>query len=167
LIHIDQVRTLDIKVKQAVQLISQLKRENDHLRSRLADTEVRVQEMENLLNTLKNSQNQMEQGIKLALDELGQIEVPAGIAEDTEVTSSGVVDVEPELAKSEEIVKIEATKAETAVVPELDELTNSREEQLIVDSFISSSTSEGDVISDEDLKKSEPEETKQSGLGFF
>ncbi|NNM66620.1 MAG: hypothetical protein HKM06_01270 [Spirochaetales bacterium] len=74
MIHIDQVRTLEIKVKQAVQLVVHLRRENDHLRSRLADTEVRIQEMEELLGALKTAQTQIELGIQSALNDLGQID---------------------------------------------------------------------------------------------
>lgn len=94
MIHIDQVRTLEIKVKQAVQLVVHLRRENDHLRSRLADTEVRIQEMEELLGALKTAQTQIELGIQSALNDLGQIDSePEAAADAGEVSAaSGTID---------------------------------------------------------------------------
>jgi|GEM_PF-2213349 chromosome segregation ATPase len=74
MINLDQVRTLEWKVKQAVQLIVHLRRENDTLRGRLSDTEVRLQELEALLESFKASQNELESGIRSALEELDHLE---------------------------------------------------------------------------------------------
>ncbi len=74
MINLDQVRTLEWKVKQAVQLIVQLRRENDMLRGRLADTEVRLQELESMVEAFKVTQSQMESGIRSALDELDHLD---------------------------------------------------------------------------------------------
>jgi FtsZ-binding cell division protein ZapB len=74
MINLDQVRTLEWKVKQAVQLIVHLRRENDTLRGRLSDTEVRLQELESVLEALKADQNAMESGIRSALEELDHLE---------------------------------------------------------------------------------------------
>jgi len=74
MINLDQVRTLEWKVKQAVQLIVHLRRENDTLRSRLSDTEVRFQELETLMESFKASQTEMESGIRSALEELDHLE---------------------------------------------------------------------------------------------
>lgn len=75
MINLDQVRTLEWKVKQAVQLIVHLRRENDTLRGRLSDTEVRLQELESLLESFKATQNEMESGIRSALEDLDNLEV--------------------------------------------------------------------------------------------
>lgn len=77
MINLDQVRTLEWKVKQAVQLISHLRRENDTLRGRLSDTEVRLQELESLLEAFKATQSEMETGIRSALEELDNLDTPA------------------------------------------------------------------------------------------
>lgn len=74
MINLDQVRTLEWKVKQAVQLIVHLRRENDTLRGRISDTEVRLQELEALLESFKATQNEMESGIRSALEELDNLE---------------------------------------------------------------------------------------------
>lgn len=74
MINLDQVRTLEWKVKQAVQLIVHLRRENDTLRSRLSDTEVRLQDLDAVLESFKATQNEMESGIRSALEELDNLE---------------------------------------------------------------------------------------------
>jgi hypothetical protein len=74
MINMDQVRTLEMKVKQTVQLIVHLRKENDSLRGRLSDTEVRLQELETLLEGLKTSQNEMESGIRRSLLEFDHLE---------------------------------------------------------------------------------------------
>lgn len=74
MINLDQVKTLEWKVKQAVQLVVHLRRENDTLRGRLSDTEVRLQELETTLAALKANQNEMESGIRSALEELDHLE---------------------------------------------------------------------------------------------
>lgn len=79
MINLDQVRTLEWKVKQAVQLIVHLRRENDTLRGRLSDTEVRLQELEAMMEAFKATQNEMESGIRSALEELDNLEGPADV----------------------------------------------------------------------------------------
>jgi len=79
MINLDQVRTLEWKVKQAVQLIVHLRRENDGLRGRLSDTEVRLQELEAMMEAFKATQNEMESGIRSALEELDNLEGPAAV----------------------------------------------------------------------------------------
>jgi len=81
MINLDQVRTLEWKVKQAVQLIVHLRRENDSLRGRISDTEVRLQELESLLEAFKASQNEMESGIRSALEELDHLEGGTSVSE--------------------------------------------------------------------------------------
>ncbi len=82
MINLDQVRTLEWKVKQAVQLVAHLRRENDTLRGRLSDTEVRLQELESLLETVKAGQSEMESGIRNALEELDFLEdAPSVVSE--------------------------------------------------------------------------------------
>lgn len=81
MINLDQVRTLEWKVKQAVQLIVHLRRENDTLRGRLSDTEVRLQDLETLLESFKSTQNEMESGIRSALEELDNLEAGTSVQE--------------------------------------------------------------------------------------
>ena len=75
MINLDQVRTLEWKVKQAVQLIVHLRRENDTLRGRLFDTEVRLQELESLLDAFKASQSELESGIAAIYQDLAWVPI--------------------------------------------------------------------------------------------
>lgn len=70
----EQVNLLERKVKDAVNLIQQLRNENEYLRNRLGDYEVRIQELESLLSGLKASQTQIEEGILNAIADLNGLE---------------------------------------------------------------------------------------------
>ena len=94
MINLDQVRTLEWKVKQTVQLVVQLRRENDMLRGRLSDTEVRLQELESMVETFKVTQSQMESGIRTALDELDHIDT--GEVEPSAAPAAQTVEDAPE-----------------------------------------------------------------------
>ena len=156
MIHIDQVRTLEIKVKQAVQLVVHLRRENDHLRSRLTDTEVRIQEMEELLAALKSAQTQMELGIQSALNDLGQIEAGSPVVED-----------EGDLTQVSSRVQLVETSDQTEVSQDLG-FSGEREAS---ETFELPVHSEPQEIPTESLDESqiapEEREIEQSGLGLF
>lgn len=156
MIHIDQVRTLEIKVKQAVQLVMHLRHENDHLRSRLADTEVRIQEMEELLAALKSAQTQMEIGIQSALNDLGQID-----------TSSPVVENEGDLTQVSALDALPVTNQavfepiEDSFEPDAFELPSHG-----ADSSETQAISEAQVP-DEAVATPQEREIQQPGLGIF
>lgn len=120
MINLDQVRTLEWKVKQAVQLIVQLRRENDMLRGRLSDTEVRLQELEAMVETFKVTQSQMESGIRSALDELdhldadGQVDLPPPAPEPEETAPEPKMALEPEPALEADPVRETETEADAA-----------------------------------------------------
>ena len=82
MINLDQVRTLEWKVKQAVQLIGHLRKENDTLRGRVSDTEVKLQELESMMESFKTAQSEMESGIRSALEELDHLEAVSSPSED-------------------------------------------------------------------------------------
>ncbi len=122
MINLDQVRTLEWKVKQAVQLIVQLRRENDMLRGRLSDTEVRLQELEAMVETFKVTQSQMESGIRSALDELDHLDAsPVDLPPQTEVETA-----EPQAEVREPQIALEP---EPALEPTLDESETAFEEE--------------------------------------
>ncbi len=156
MIHIDQVRTLEIKVKQAVQLVVHLRRENDHLRSRLADTEVRIQEMEELLAALKSAQTQMEIGIQSALNDLGQIDTSSPVVENEgDLTQNPVMDASP--------VETQAVyePIEDSFEPEAFELPSHE-----ADSYEVQASPEVQVP-DEVVATPQEREIEQPGLGIF
>lgn len=190
MINLDQVRTLEWKVKQAVQLIAHLRRENDTLRGRLSDTEVRLQELESLLEAFKATQNEMETGIRSALEELDNLDAP--VADQASVdpvtyppeASAPAVEVEPEVVAAPEpvvaasaSVAIEAEPAPSSPSFEEEFAALAAEEEtarlgsLVPDSI---ELEEGPTPEEADLfdapaPQPTPEESKpeQPGLGIF
>jgi chromosome segregation ATPase len=101
LIQLEQIKTLEQKVKQAVGLISQLKSENEFLKSRLSDYEVRIQELESLINSFRSSQSEIEEGIKSALEELDNLDSSTS-PDQSEALSAVEAEQEPSLPEDEE-----------------------------------------------------------------
>ena len=67
MITLDQIRTLDSKVQQAVEEIESLRGENSRLREKLTAYEKKVSELEVLIDGFKNDQGEIEEGIQKAL----------------------------------------------------------------------------------------------------
>lgn len=74
MISLDQVFLLEQKVESAVEKIQQLQAENDALRNKCAELTNALSAKSEQLNTFETDQNQIENGIKKALDRLNSIE---------------------------------------------------------------------------------------------
>jgi TolA-binding protein len=81
MINLEQVRLLETRVAKAVDFIERLTKENAALgqqvmglRDKLAATQKRIDELENLVTGFKEDQNQIEESILAALDRLSQFE---------------------------------------------------------------------------------------------
>lgn len=74
MLSLDQVRLLEDRVQNAVGKIQTLTSENAHLRSELSALQTRVVELEGLVNTFKDDQGRIEEGILNALDKLSAFE---------------------------------------------------------------------------------------------
>jgi chromosome segregation ATPase len=74
MITLEQVRLLDQKVNQAVELISSLKSENQMLKDKLESYQKKISELEVLLSGLKEDQSEVEVGFRKALDTLSALE---------------------------------------------------------------------------------------------
>ena len=178
MINLDQVRTLEWKVKQAVQLVVHLRRENDTLRGRLSDTEVRLQELEALLESVRASQSEMESGIRSALEELDFLEetppVPTESVQADQLSyppvtlaSDAAPSPEPEEVKLEVETVSEASaevsfEEEFAALAAAEAAALAEEDRPAVDSIPTSVELEAEVPPAEEA--SEPE---QPGLGIF
>ncbi len=193
MINLDQVRTLEWKVKQAVQLIVQLRRENDTLKGRLTDTEVRLRELETLLEAVKATQSEMESGIQNALVELDLLEEdepslqaqPHGeepVATPVEVTSAPSlviapvpepeVEAEPEVesALSETIAAVEeeadaAFEAEFAALAAAEAAALEDEASSVLELPVPPSVEL--EAPEEAASPDKPGEPEQPGLGIF
>ena len=74
MISLDQVYLLEQKVESAVEKIQQLQAENDALRNKCNELTNALSAESEQLSTFESDQNQIESGIKKALDRLNSIE---------------------------------------------------------------------------------------------
>ena len=74
MISLDQVKLLEQKVESAVAKIQQLKAENDALRTKVTELTNAVSAKSEQLSSFESEQDQIESGIKKALDRLSSIE---------------------------------------------------------------------------------------------
>ncbi|MFP4430749.1 MAG: cell division protein ZapB [Spirochaetaceae bacterium] len=70
MITLEQIRLLEERVRRAVDRIAGLQEENRELRARATQYEERVSELEARIDRFTKDQNQIEDGIKKALDRL-------------------------------------------------------------------------------------------------
>lgn len=74
MLTIEQVRSLDEKVRMAVDLIDGLKKENSALRSKLDEYKAKIDQLENVVDSFKLDQMEIEEGIKDVLTQLDMLE---------------------------------------------------------------------------------------------
>jgi FtsZ-binding cell division protein ZapB len=70
MITLEQIRLLEERVRRAVDRISALQEENGELRKKSEEYEARVGELEARIDRFTRDQNQIEDGIKKAIDSL-------------------------------------------------------------------------------------------------
>ncbi len=83
MITLEQIRLLEERVRRAVDRIAGLQEENRELRTKAGQYEERVSELETRIDRFTKDQNQIEDGIKKALDRLEGLD-----AEDAESTAT-------------------------------------------------------------------------------
>jgi FtsZ-binding cell division protein ZapB len=74
MVSLDQIKTLEAKVQNAVAYITELKQENSLLQKNLEKYRKRIDELEVLINEYKEDQSAIEEGIKNALLHLDKLE---------------------------------------------------------------------------------------------
>ena len=74
MLTVEQVRSLDGKVRKALEVIESLKKENGLLRTRLKDNQAHIQKLESMISSFKNDQREIEEGIKDVLSQLDVLE---------------------------------------------------------------------------------------------
>ncbi len=74
MISVEQIHQLENGVKQAVEVINSLKEENGLLKNKLSGYEKRIEELEVLINSFKEDQSSIEDGIINALHQLDVLE---------------------------------------------------------------------------------------------
>lgn len=78
MISLEQIRQLDKKVAAAVQLIDELRRENNSLKEKLGTYQKRIDELEILISQFKEDQGEIEEGIVHALQQLEDLGFNSG-----------------------------------------------------------------------------------------
>ena len=74
MITLDQIKQLDHKVRKAIDKINTLKSENNMLQEKLDNYQLRIEELEVLIDTFKEDQGEIENGIIDALNQLDILE---------------------------------------------------------------------------------------------
>ena len=72
MITLDQIKQLDIKVRKAIGIINSLTDENKMLQNKLDEYQLRIEELEILIDSFKEDQGEIENGI---IDALNQLEI--------------------------------------------------------------------------------------------
>ena len=70
MITLDQIKQLDFKVRKAIDKINSLTSANDLLQEKLDNYQLRIEELEILIDTFKEDQGEIENGIIDALNQL-------------------------------------------------------------------------------------------------
>ncbi|MDR1105749.1 MAG: cell division protein ZapB [Treponema sp.] len=74
MVTLDQVKLLETKVEKAIGYVEKVSGENTGLRERLESYQKRIDELEVLVETFKEDQSRIEDGILSTLDRLNQFE---------------------------------------------------------------------------------------------
>ena len=74
MLTVEQVRSLDDKVRKALELIEALKSENSMLKGKLDEYKQRVDQLDSVVEGFKLEQLEIEEGIKDVLEQLDQLE---------------------------------------------------------------------------------------------
>lgn len=78
MISLEHIRTLESKVNKAVATLAALQEENLQLKSKLAQSKTRIEELEFAIEEYREDQSEIEQGIMQALQHLDHLESAVG-----------------------------------------------------------------------------------------
>lgn len=151
MISLEQIKTLDDKVKKAVGVIGDLRAENTKLKQKLNDYQSRIEELEQLIEDFKRDQGAIEQGILDAIDQLDHLEhAPSASATVPEET--------PEKTDS----KADPDETPPAIPPTI------KQEHAIADTAAPGETSpETGTENDNSAVEEEPDDQDSSELDIF
>ncbi len=109
MITLDQIKQLDFKVRKAIDKINSLKSANNMLQEKLDTYQIRIEELEILIDTFKEDQGEIEHGIIDALNQLDILEDNIIAPEENISLKQDFTEEEKEISEpvQEEIVEIE------------------------------------------------------------
>ncbi len=92
MISLEQIRSLESKVYKTVELMSVLQAENKLLKNSISKYEVRIEELEYMIEEFKDEQTEIEKGIISALTHLDSLEDAVGGLKQPTLPASGFVE---------------------------------------------------------------------------
>ncbi len=109
MITLDQIKQLDFKVRKAIDKINSLKSANNMLQEKLDTYQIRIEELEILIDTFKEDQGEIEHGIIDALNQLDILEDNIIAPEENISLKQDFTEDDKEISEpvQEEIVEIE------------------------------------------------------------
>ncbi len=129
MLNLDQVRLLENRVEHAVTRIQSLTAENSRLHSDISTLKNRIQELESLVNTFRNDQGRIEEGILNALERLSAFEDAIFTAPETAPPES--VSATPVIDEAEKIeAEWDSTETETETDSQNPELNQDPDGQI-------------------------------------
>ncbi|MDR2404088.1 MAG: cell division protein ZapB [Spirochaetaceae bacterium] len=103
MVTLEQVKLLETKVAKTIDFVNRITEENTFLKGKLDDYQKRIDELEVLIQSFKNDQGRIEDGILSALDRLSQFEAamersifPEKTAESAAEAEAGESGAEPD-----------------------------------------------------------------------
>ncbi len=170
MISLDQVYLLEQKVESAVEKIQQLQAENDALRSKCNELTNALSAKSEQLSNFESDQDQIETGIKKALDRLNSIEnsVLKTAAQINQTAQAAKPAVTP-APQTQTAATVQSTPSFDTMdtVPETTEEpteTNEEESVNIPEQVFDSTNVEENFEGEEDIDA--PEDDNHDGLGF-
>lgn len=149
MITLDQIKQLDHKVRKAIDKINTLNSENKMLQEKLDNYQLRIEELEVLIDTFKEDQGEIENGI---IDALNQLD----ILEDNIVISGTDSELAQESAELAQESADDQLDAESEMSEETtDETVESDDQEEIQDS------------NNEESESADSSENKESELDIF
>ncbi len=121
MISVEQIHKLEAKVLKAVEVIKSLREENSLLKEKLSGYEKRIEELEVFIDSFKQDQTNIEEGIMNALNQLDMLEeIVSESDSDTSITDAQATE---EPVKAEDITENTSENTEeeeTSLENELD-----------------------------------------------
>ena len=114
MVSLEQVRVLNGKVQKALEVINGLRSENGMLRNKLGEYEKRMEELETLVNSFNQDQDDIETGILGILQQLDKLEEDFyGQAAEKPAPAAEIAEEKP----SPEPVKVPEVNPEAEIAP--------------------------------------------------
>ncbi len=147
MITLDQIKQLDVKVRKAIDIINSQKSENNMLQEKLDTYQLRIEELEILIDTFKEDQGEIEHGIIDALNQLDILEESTVVPEESLQEEQAASETTEEPGASEPDIDTEKkdTEDETSLESEnetVQESANIDEEEKTEETTADSSDSE-------------------------